>query len=125
VARFGELWQENVSAMFGDAVTLGPGHASWWTYVRHFVATPFYVYAYTAGEMLALALFRRYQQEGVESFAPRYVALLQAGGSKSPEELFAPLGVDLADRAFWHGALEVLEEQIAEFERLAAAAGSS
>jgi oligoendopeptidase F len=119
VARFGELWQENVGAMFGDAVTLGPGHALWWTYVRHFVATPFYVYAYTAGEMLALSLFRLYQQDTAGEFAPRYVALLRAGGSKSPEELFAPLGVDLTDRAFWRGALEVLEAQVAEFERLA------
>lgn len=55
--RYGELWQEKVGEMFGGSVIMEPGHSLWWTYVRHFVATPFYVYAYTFGEMLAYALF--------------------------------------------------------------------
>jgi oligoendopeptidase F len=122
VARFGELWQENVGAMFGDAVTLEEGHALWWSYIRHFVATPFYVYAYTFGEMLALALYRKYRTEG-GGFAPRYLDMLRAGGSKTPQELVAPLGVDLTDAAFWRGALDVLAEQVAAFEKLAASRG--
>lgn len=118
VDRFGALWQEHLEAMFGDSVDLEPGHRLWWSYVRHFVATPFYVYAYTFGEMLALALFRRYQAEGA-AWAPRYVAMLAAGGSRSPSELVAPLGVDLTDRAFWQGALDVLQAQVEAFETLA------
>lgn len=118
VERFGQLWQEHIGAMFGESVELLPGHSLWWSYVRHFVASPFYVYAYTFGEMLALALYRRYQTDG-DGFAKRYIALLSAGGSKSPEELVAPLGVDLTGQAFWRGALEVLEAQISAFEALA------
>ncbi len=118
VEKFGALWQENVGAMFGDAVEMLPDHALWWSYVRHFVATPFYVYAYTFGEMLALALYHRYTQEGPD-FAERYLAFLSLGGSQSPAELVAPLGVDLNDPAFWRGALAVLETQVETFERLA------
>ncbi len=118
VEQFGALWQENVGAMFGESVTLEDGHALWWSYVRHFVATPFYVYAYTFGEMLALALFHKYRTEGKASFAPRYLEFLRSGGSQSPADLVAPLGVDLQDAAFWRGALAVLEEQIKAFESL-------
>jgi oligoendopeptidase F len=119
VERIGELWQENVGAMFGDAVTLESGHALWWSYVSHFFATPFYVYAYSFGEMLALALFRRYQQDG-DAFTPRYLDMLRAGGSLSPHQLVAPLGIDLDDPAFWKGALDVFEDEVATFEKLAA-----
>ena len=90
----------------------------WWSYIRHFVATPFYVYAYTFGEMLAMALYHQYQKEGA-TFAERYVAMLAAGGSRTPDELVAPLGVDLNDASFWRGALRVLEAQVATFESLA------
>jgi oligoendopeptidase F len=118
VEKFGEIWQENVGAMFAGSVTMEPGHAIWWSYVSHFVATPFYVYAYTFGEMLALALYARYRQEG-EGFPARYLDMLSAGGSLSPDELVAPMNVDLQDPAFWQGALLVLEEQVTAFEALA------
>jgi len=117
VERFNALWQQSIGAMFGASVELLPGHGLWWSYIRHFFATPFYVYAYTAGEMLALALFRRYQVEGA-AFAPKYLAFLRAGGSQSPAEVVTPLGVDLADPSFWRGALSVLEAQVSEFEAL-------
>ncbi len=118
-ARFGDLWQEKVGEMFGDSVALEPGHALWWSYVRHFVATPFYVYAYTFGEMLAYALFTRYKSEGAAAFAPNFLTLLGYGGSRSPQELVAPLGVDLSDADFWKGALSAFEQQVAHFESLA------
>jgi oligoendopeptidase F len=118
-ARYGEIWQEKVGEMFGDSVVMEPGHALWWTYVRHFIATPFYVYAYTFGEMLAYALFTRYRSEGAATFAPNFLTLLRYGGSRSPQELVAPLGVDLTDRDFWKGALSAFEQQVAHFEALA------
>ena len=105
--------------MFAGAVEMEAGHGIWWSYVRHFIATPFYVYAYTFGEMLTLALFRHYKTEGREAFAPRFLEFLRLGGSKSPQDLLAPLGVDFENAAFWQNALLVLEEQIAEFETLA------
>lgn len=123
VERLGDLWQQRVGAMFGDSVELLEGHRIWWSYVRHFVASPFYVYAYTFGEMLALALYRRFGEQGA-AFAPGYVEMLAAGGSRSPQDLVAPLGVDLNDPAFWQGALDVLEAQVKTFEEMAAEAGA-
>jgi oligoendopeptidase F len=117
-ARFGEIWQGVTNDMFGGSVTFEPGHAQWWSYIPHFISTPFYVYAYTFGEMLALALYNKYEAEGA-SFAPKYLAMLQAGGSQTPQKLVEPLGVDLTDENFWRGALSVLESQVVAFEQLA------
>lgn len=117
LSRFGELWQEKIGAMFDGAITLGDGHALWWSYIPHFISSPFYVYSYVFGKMLSLALYHRYRQEGAP-FAQKYVAMLSAGGSKLPAELLAPLGVDLADPAFWKGALAILEDWVTEFEGL-------
>ncbi len=117
-ARLSALWQEKIGAMFGESVTLGEGHGLWWSYVSHFIQSPFYVYAYAFGEMLALALYTRWQEMG-ESFVPKYLEMLSKGGSESPQELVKPLGVDLADEAFWLGAMRVLEEEVAAFEALA------
>jgi oligoendopeptidase F len=68
--------------------------------------------------MLAFSLYQKYRTEGQE-FVPRYLAMLTAGGSKSPQELVAPLGVNLEDPAFWQGALRVIEAQVTEFEEMA------
>ncbi|WP_309708184.1 M3 family oligoendopeptidase [Armatimonas sp.] len=114
--RISALWQEKMSTMFAGAVTLGEEHALWWSYIPHLIGTPFYVYAYSFGKMLALALYFRYQQEGTP-FAQKYVAMLSKGGSQFPAELVAPLGVDLSDPSFWQGALEILESWVTEFER--------
>nr|WP_309691167.1 M3 family oligoendopeptidase [Armatimonas sp.] len=115
VERLSALWQEKISAMFAGAVTLGEDHALWWSYIPHFIGTPFYVYAYSFGKMLALALYFRYRREGAP-FAQKYVALLSEGGSQFPAELVASLGVDLKDPSFWQGALDILEGWVTEFE---------
>lgn len=115
VERFGALWQEKVGAMFAGSVTMGEGHRLWWSYIPHFIATPFYVYAYSFGKMLALALYFRYRQEGTP-FAQKYVAMLSQGGSQFPAELVAPLGVNLSDPAFWQGAQTILEDWVRAFE---------
>ncbi|HEX5068109.1 MAG TPA: M3 family metallopeptidase, partial [Myxococcota bacterium] len=87
-------------------------------YIPHFVHSPFYCYAYAFGELLVLALLRRYDEEG-EAFVPRYLELLAAGGSDTPEHLLARMGLDVADPKFWDGGLALLEEMVAEAERLA------
>jgi oligoendopeptidase F len=116
VERLSALWQEKLGAMFAGAVTLGEEHGLWWSYIPHFISTPFYVYAYSFGKMLALALYHRYQQEGAP-FAQKYVAMLSQGGSQFPSELVAPLGVELSDPSFWQGAQEILAGWVSEFER--------
>ncbi len=115
--KFGEIWQTEIQAMFGDSVKLGEQHRSWWSYVGHFIHAPFYVYAYSFGELLVLSLYQMAKTEG-PSFEQKYVNLLRLGGSKSPAELMATVGVDLESEAFWRGGFEAMEKLIAKFERL-------
>jgi oligoendopeptidase F len=118
VERFAELWAQSQEAMLGDSVTLTDGYRSWWSYVPHFISTPGYVYAYAYGQLLALSIYKRYVDEG-PSFVPSYLELLRAGGSKSPEELGALVGIDLADPGFWDSGLDLVEAQLEEAEAAA------
>ena len=118
--RIGELWLESQTEMFGDSVELSPGYRIWWSYIPHFINTPGYVYAYAYGQLLALSAYRRFTQEG-DSFIPRYLELLAAGGSRSPEELGAIVGIDLADPGFWDSGLALIDEQLSAAEKLAEA----
>ncbi len=116
--RFDELWQRNMQAMFGDALTLGDDHACWWLYIPHIVDVPFYVYAYAFGELLVLALYARYRSEG-EAFVERYFELLAAGGSRAPAELLAGLGIDVSSRDFWQGGCDLIRQRVDEAAALA------
>ena len=119
VERFGELWHESQAEMLGDAVEITDGYRLWWSYVPHFIGTPGYVYAYAYGQLLALSVYRRFLEEG-EDFVPRYVELLSAGGSRSPEELAAIAGLDLEDPSFWAQGLELVRDQLDAAEAAAA-----
>jgi oligoendopeptidase F len=119
VERIGDLWEASQSELLGDAVEITEGYRSWWSYVPHFIGTPGYVYAYAYGQLLALSVYGRYLAEG-EAFVPRYVELLQAGGSRSPEELAAIAGLDLADPEFWNDGLALVRGQLEEAEEAAA-----
>lgn len=120
--RLGAIWMETQRAMFGDSVELTDNYALWWSYIPHFLHTPGYVYAYAFGELLVLALFARYRQEG-DSFAPRYLEVLRAGGSDWPEKTLAPLGVDLTDPHFWQEGLGEIEKLVTQAEELVNGAG--
>jgi oligoendopeptidase F len=111
VDRIGELWAESQTELLGDAVEVTDNYRSWWSYVPHFIGSPGYVYAYAYGQLLALAVYGRYEEEG-DSFVPSYLELLAAGGSRSPEELGAIVGVDLADPGFWDRGLDIVERQL-------------
>ena len=121
--RVNQLWLEANRPMFGDSVQLGEDYGWWWLYIPHFVHSPFYCYAYAFGELLVLALLRRYDEEG-EAFVPRYLDLLRAGGSDTPPALLRKVGLDIGDPAFWDGGLVLLEELVAEAEGLALASGT-
>ena len=116
--RFNELWLETQRDMFGDSVTITDEYGSWWSYVPHFLHTPGYVYAYSFGELLVLALYRIYQEEGA-SFVPKYIDLLAAGDSDYPDRLLAKVGVDINDPGFWQKGIDVIEEWVAQAETLA------
>jgi oligoendopeptidase F len=124
VDRFAEVWVQSQEEMLGDSVEITPGYRVWWSYVPHFIGTPGYVYAYAYGQLLALSVYGRYLDEG-EDFVPRYIELLSAGGSRSPEELAAIAGLDLADPEFWNDGLKLVRAQLDAAEEAAAAVSSS
>lgn len=113
----GQMWHEELQAMFGDSVKLGEQHRLWWSYVSHFISVPFYVYAYSFGELLVLSLFQMAKAEGA-TFEGKYVEMLRCGGSMSPDELMAIVGVDLHSEQFWRGGFAAMEKLVQEFERL-------
>jgi oligoendopeptidase F len=118
--EIGAVWQDELQGMFGDSVKMGDQHSAWWSYVGHFIFAPFYVYAYSFGELLSMSLYSRAQKEGPE-FEAKYIKMLEMGGSKTPEELMAFVGVNLDDEAFWLGGFEAIESMISTFEGLWAA----
>jgi oligoendopeptidase F len=122
VERFGELWAATQSEMLGDAVALTDEYRAWWSYIPHFINTPGYVYAYAFGQLLALSVYARYREVG-DSFVPRYLEMLSAGGSRSPEALAAMVGCDLADPGFWDGGLAIMSEHVDAAIDAARAAG--
>jgi oligoendopeptidase F len=123
VDEFSAAWLETQADLLGDSVEPSDDYGSWWSYVPHFIDTPGYVYAYAYGHMLALSVYRRYEELG-EEFVPSYLELLRAGGSMSPEELGAIVGVDLTDPGFWATGLDLIERQLESAEAAAGEAGA-
>jgi oligoendopeptidase F len=118
IDRIGELWKQSQEELLGDAVEVTDGYKTWWSYVPHFIGTPGYVYAYAYGQLLALSVYGKYLAEGPE-FVDKYVELLSAGGSKSPEELAAIAGLDLTDPGFWRAGLDLVRAQLEQAEAAA------
>jgi len=115
--RLGELWMQVQSESLGPAIDLGPGYETYWTYIGHFIHSPFYVYAYAFGDCLVNSLYGVYENAH-EGFVERYFALLSAGGSKPYGELLAPFGLDARDPNFWGIGLSLIERMIAELEAM-------
>jgi oligoendopeptidase F len=117
VERIGEIWMEEMVASLGPAITLNPGYENWWSYVSHFVHSPFYVYAYAFGDLLVAALMETRAKDPA-GFTPLYRALLAGGGSKGYVEALAPFGLNPRDPAFWTIGTKRLEGLIDQFEAL-------
>ncbi len=122
VERFAELWAESQEELFGDSVEVTEGYRSWWSYIPHFIGSPGYVYAYAYGQLLALSVYERYEHIG-EELVPRYLEMLAAGGSRSPEALAELVGIDLSDPEFWQAGLDLVERQLTDAEQAAEASG--
>jgi oligoendopeptidase F len=122
VDRLGDLWIATQTEMMADSVELTDGYRSWWSYIPHFIGTPGYVYAYAYGLLLALSVYRRYEERGTP-FVPRYLDLLRSGGSQAPDELAAVVDCDLSDPGFWDGGLSIIESHLDATEEAARSAG--
>ncbi|MFK4825549.1 M3 family oligoendopeptidase [Paenochrobactrum sp. BZR 588] len=115
--RIGEIWVEIQHESLGDAVHINPGYETFWTYIPHFIHSPFYVYAYAFGDCLVNSLYAVYQN-AEEGFQQKYFDLLKAGGTKHHSELLAPFGLDASDPDFWQKGLSVIESIIDELEAM-------
>jgi oligoendopeptidase F len=114
-----DLWMSVQAESLGPAITLNPGYEVFWTYIPHFIHSPFYVYAYAFGDCLVNSLYGVYETaEG--GFVERYFALLKAGGTRPYGELLAPFGLDARDPGFWTIGLSMIEGMIAELEGMEA-----
>jgi oligoendopeptidase F len=122
---FNELWMQTQRPMYGDSVTLTDDYRWWWAYISHFVHTPGYVYAYAFGELLVLALYQMYKHGTVERFADRYLMLLEAGGSQTPEHLlWHYFEIEISDPNFWQHGLGFIASLVEQAEQLAEEVGT-
>ena len=115
--RLGEIWMEVQAESLGPALRFDDNYRTFWSYIPHFIHSPFYVYAYAFGDCLVNSLYAAYEQVD-EGFAVRYLDMLRAGGTLRHKELLAPFGLDASDPAFWGGGLSVVARLIDELEAI-------
>lgn len=114
---FCKLWLKYRDQMYGDVVEFLPDEKWFWAVIPHFIHSRFYCYSYTFGALLVLALFNKYEEQG-ETFVPRYIDLLSAGGSDWPADLIAKLGMDISKPEFWQGGFKVIRSLLEKFREL-------
>ena len=117
IDEISKTYSKNLKEQFGNSITLSEDFAIEWSCIPHFYHTPFYCYAYSFGNLLALSLFKRYKNEG-KDFEPSYFDILSAGGSKKPEPLLAEHGFDITSTKFWQEGFDVIKNQVKELESL-------
>ncbi|AYD02138.1 M3 family oligoendopeptidase [Neorhizobium sp. NCHU2750] len=115
--QIGELWLSVQEESLGPAIRISEGYETWWTYIPHFIHSPFYVYAYAFGDCLVNSLYAVYQN-AAPGFQEKYFELLKAGGSKHHSELLKPFGLDATDPTFWSKGLSMIEGLIDELDAL-------
>ncbi|MEO1329386.1 MAG: M3 family oligoendopeptidase [Pseudomonadota bacterium] len=117
--QLAEIWMAVQTESLGPAFNFAPGYENYWTYIPHFIHSPFYVYAYAFGDGLVNALYAVYESAGPSAgFQDKYFEMLRAGGTLRHQELLAPFGLDASDPAFWSKGLGVIESMIDELAAL-------
>ncbi|UCF61498.1 MAG: oligoendopeptidase F, partial [Anaerolineaceae bacterium] len=117
VDELSQVYFENIKGQFGESLDLTDDFSVEWVEISHFYHYPFYVYAYAFGQLLVLSLYQQYLQEG-ESFKPRYLEILAAGGSDSPVNILDRAGIDIRSADFWQGGFDVLEKALERLEAI-------
>ena len=120
VDALAEAYLQNLREQFGEAVEVADEFRWEWVSIPHIYNVPFYVYAYSFGQLLVLSLYQQFQQEG-QAFKPRYRRILEAGGSVAPVKLLAEAGIDIYAESFWQGGYAVLSRTLDQLEALGAA----
>ena len=111
------IWMSVQAESLGDGIAFGEGYETYWTYIPHFIHSPFYVYAYAFGDCLVNSLYARYR-ESEQGFQEKYFAMLKAGGTQHHSELLKPFGLDATDPKFWDKGLSVISGMIDQLEAM-------
>ena len=109
---------EGLKDQFGDSLELSEEFKWEWVSIPHIYHTPFYVYAYAFGQLLVLSLYQQFRMEG-DSFKPRYLKILSAGGAEAPAKILGEAGIDIRSAKFWQGGFDVISGMISELEKTA------
>ncbi len=117
VDEISAAYMENLKEQFGDSLELSDEFKWEWVSIPHIYHTPFYVYAYAFGQLLVFSLYKQFKAEG-DSFKPRYVKILSAGGSEAPAKILAAAGIDIRSEAFWQGGFDVIDGLVTQLEKL-------
>jgi oligoendopeptidase F len=115
IDKVADRYLNNVKEQFGNSVIVSPDFKWEWLYIPHFYHTPFYCYAYSFGNLLVLSLYQKYIEEG-ESFVPKYLQLLGAGGAQKPEELLKSIGMDITKDSFWQHGFDFIDRKMTELK---------
>lgn len=110
-------YMQNLKTQFGDAVEVSEEFKWEWVSIPHIYEAPFYVYAYSFGQLLVLSLYKQFKKEG-ESFKPKYIKLLSAGGSEAPVKVLQEAGVDVSKAEFWQGGFDVIKGLVDQLEKI-------
>lgn len=117
IEEISKTYSHNLKEQFGNSVDISDDFALEWSCIPHFFHTPFYCYAYSFGNLLALSLFQRYKKEG-QDFVPSYINILSAGGSKKPELLLNEYGIDISSSRFWQDGFDYVHDQVKQLSAL-------
>ncbi len=117
IDQLSEAYMENLKKQFGDAMVLSDEFKWEWVSIPHFLHVPFYVYAYSFGQLLVLSLYKQFKSEG-DAFKPRYIKILEAGGSASAADICAEAGLDITKAEFWQGGFDVINEMVEQLEAI-------
>ena len=117
VDEMAEAYMQNLKEQFGDSVEVSDEFKWEWVSIPHIYHTPFYVYAYTFGQLLVFALYKQFKAEG-DSFKPKYIKLLSAGGSEAPMQVLQDAGMDVRQASFWQGGFDVISGLVDQLEKI-------
>jgi len=118
VHELNKLYHENVQEQFGKVLPVGTVFQHEWKYIPHIYHTPFYCYAYAFGNLLVLALYKMYEEQG-KDFVPKYMKILSYGGSASPQHILSEVGIDITKESFWQQGFDVIKEELEQLRKLA------
>ena len=112
-----QVWIDSQRKSLGPSIEFEEEYKYYWTYIPHFIHSPFYVYAYAFGDCLVNSLFLIYEEDP-NGFDKKYISLLKAGGSLKYRELLKPFNLDPSKSDFWNKGISVIESLIDELEQI-------